>query len=109
MSKYVPKTDAIQRKLIKANVNKSAWTDALLADLTSCEACLAEADREVDRLSRENKVIKTCDTKNEANYKAMLMAVHRIAELVGMDACNSPAEIVSKVQQLLNSEGRDGK
>jgi len=84
--KYEPKTTEWMRRYNWGAEAQQLVTD----DLTSCESCLAEAEREVERM------------------KSLMQQVRREIHEQGHVSSGSWASMLH-VEGLLNSEGRAGK
>lgn len=95
MKTYEPKTTANDREELVMHVRRRGSDAgeqrcvAILADLTSCESCLAEAEREVERM------------------KSLMQQVRREIHEQGHVSSGSWASMLH-VEGLLNSEGRAG-
>ncbi len=86
MKTYIPKTTEWMRRYNWGAEAQQLVTD----DLTSCESCLAEAEREVERM------------------KSLMQQVRREIHEQGHVSSGSWASMLH-VEGLLNSEGRAGK
>lgn len=103
----------MQQTLPRTGIGNAAWRgfNEILADLTSCEACLAQAEREVERLRQEILgCIRLIPTKFVVRDFSERRTEECIEGTLAISISRLNAELVKcqDAQQLLNSEGRAG-